>query len=88
MNVQFKSYIGNKSSNISLQITGLSKGRFESLKDEFLQRGLMTNELLSYCLQHFNLNIESQETFMDLMLKFDLCYQVNALMFDTSSFIY
>ncbi|XP_060576811.1 malignant fibrous histiocytoma-amplified sequence 1 homolog, partial [Ruditapes philippinarum] len=58
------------------QMTGLSQVRFTSLKEEFLQRGLMTNDLLSYCLQHFNLSLESQETFMDLMLKFDLCYQV------------
>lgn len=58
------------------QMSGLSAGRFESLKGEFLQRGLMTNELLSFCLQHFSLSLESQEIFMDLMLKFDLCYQV------------
>lgn len=58
------------------QRAGLSKSRFEILKDEFLKRGLMTGELLSYCLQHFSLSLESQEIFMDLMLKFDLCYQV------------
>ena len=47
------------------------------MRDEFLNRGLMTIELLAYVLQQFNLGSAAQETFIDLMLKFDLCYQVD-----------
>ena len=41
-----------------------------------MKRGLMAIELLTYCLQHFNLSLESRDMFVDLMLKFDLCYEV------------
>ena len=36
----------------------------------------MSDKLLHYCLLHFNLSLDAQDTFIDLMLKFDLCYEV------------
>lgn len=54
----------------------LSQGRFAGLKEVFLKKGLMAIELLEYCLQHFSLSLESRDIFVDLMLKFDLCYEV------------
>ncbi|XP_052813851.1 malignant fibrous histiocytoma-amplified sequence 1 homolog isoform X2 [Mya arenaria] len=58
------------------QLAGLTRGKFDGLKTAFLQRGLMTTELLNFCLQHFSLSLQSQDIFVDLMLKFDLCYKV------------
>lgn len=58
------------------KITELSQSKFESLKSQFLTHGLMTDKLLHYCLLHFNISLDAQDTFIDLMLKFDLCYEV------------
>jgi hypothetical protein len=41
-----------------------------------LTKGLMTLELLHYCLLHFKLSADARDMFIDLMLKFDLCYEV------------
>lgn len=57
-------------------ISELSQSKFESLKSQFLTHGLMTDKLLHYCLLHFNISLDAQDTFIDLMLKFDLCYEV------------
>lgn len=58
------------------QITELSQSQFESLKKQFMTHGLVTDKLLHYCLLHFNISLDAQDTFIDLMLKFDLCYEV------------
>ncbi|KAK7502424.1 hypothetical protein BaRGS_00006377 [Batillaria attramentaria] len=55
---------------------GLPSHRFEMLKDDFLQRGLMTFELLHFTLLHFQLSSDALDTFIDLMQKFDLCFEM------------
>ena len=62
---------------LSIFYIGITESLFELLKGEFLTGGLMAAELLHYTLLHFGLNLESQDIFIDLMLKFDLCYQVD-----------
>ena len=46
------------------------------MKEDFLRNGLMTYELLLYVLLQFALSYDSMDTFISLMLKFDLCYEV------------
>ncbi|XP_050418496.1 malignant fibrous histiocytoma-amplified sequence 1 homolog [Patella vulgata] len=55
---------------------GLTRNRFDSLKEDFLEEGLMSYELLHYCLLHFDLSSDDLDTFISLMLKFDLCFEV------------
>ena len=55
---------------------GLSSSRFKILKEDFVLRGIMTYELLHYTLLHFHLSSDALDTFISLMLKFDLCYEV------------
>ena len=57
-------------------LSELSQSQFESLKKQFMTHGLVTDKLLHYCLLHFNISLDAQDTFIDLMLKFDLCYEV------------
>jgi len=49
------------------------------MKEDFLTQCLMTLELLHYCLLHFQLTTDARDMFIDLMLKFDLCYEVPKL---------
>lgn len=58
------------------QLAGLNQKKFEAMKEDFLTKGLMTLELLNFCLYHFKLTPEARDTFVDLMLKFDLCYEL------------
>ena len=55
---------------------GLSSSRFEVLKEDFVRRGIMTYRLLHFTLLHFHLSSDALDTFISLMLKFDLCYEV------------
>jgi Leucine-rich repeat (LRR) protein len=57
------------------QIVGLSVHRFELLKADFIRKGTMTYELLHFSLLHFQLSPDTLDTFISLMLKFDLCYE-------------
>ena len=57
---------------------GLLPSRFNFLKDDFVHRGMMTYELLHYLLLHFSLSPDALDTFISLMLKFDLCYEVTS----------
>ncbi|XP_041375024.1 malignant fibrous histiocytoma-amplified sequence 1 homolog [Gigantopelta aegis] len=54
----------------------LSSARFDILKQDFIKKGLMAYELLKYTLIHFELSTDTLYTFISLMLKFDLCYEV------------
>ncbi|KAK7113399.1 malignant fibrous histiocytoma-amplified sequence 1 homolog [Littorina saxatilis] len=56
---------------------GLVLSRFAILKEDFVRRGIMTYELLHFTLLHFQLSSDALDTFISLMLKFDLCYEVN-----------
>lgn len=58
------------------QRAGLIASRFEILKEDFVRRGMMTYELLHFTLLHFHLSSDALDTFVSLMLKFDLCYEV------------
>ncbi|KAJ8320117.1 hypothetical protein KUTeg_001704 [Tegillarca granosa] len=58
------------------RISNINQNKFNMMKSDFLSQGLMTLELLHYCLLHFQLSIEAKDMFVDLMLKFDLCYEV------------
>lgn len=58
------------------RLAGLNKNKFDLMKEDFLTKGLMTLELLHYCLLHFKLSADARDMFIDLMLKFDLCYEV------------
>lgn len=58
------------------RLAGLNKNKFDLMKEDFLTKGLMTVELLHYCLLHFKLSADARDMFIDLMLKFDLCYEV------------
>ena len=58
------------------KLANLSERKFDMMKDDFLTKGLMTLEMLHFCLLHFQLSVEARDTFIDLMLKFDLCYEV------------
>ena len=55
---------------------GLSSSRFEIVKEDFVRRGFMAYELLHFSLLHFQLSPDALDTFISLMLKFDLCYEV------------
>ena len=57
-------------------LAGLTSARFDILKQDFIKRGLMAYELLNYTLIHFELSTDALCTFVSLMLKFDLCYEV------------
>ncbi|KAL5006034.1 hypothetical protein ScPMuIL_017192 [Solemya velum] len=57
-------------------IANVTKRRFEMMKSEFVNSGLMTVELLDYILLNFQLSRDAKDMFIDLMLKFDLCYEV------------
>ncbi|XP_060067336.1 malignant fibrous histiocytoma-amplified sequence 1 homolog [Ylistrum balloti] len=61
------------------RLANLSLHKFEEMKVDFLEQGLMTVELLHYCLLHFQLTTDARDMFIDLMLKFDLCYEVPKL---------
>lgn len=56
---------------------GITASRFETLKEDFVRKGLMTYELLHFMLLHFQLSSDALDTFISLMLKFDLCYEVS-----------
>ncbi|ESO96335.1 hypothetical protein LOTGIDRAFT_144062 [Lottia gigantea] len=58
------------------QQANLTKTKFDFMKEEFLSQGLLTYELLHYCLLHFELSPDALDTFISLMLKFDLCFEV------------
>lgn len=58
------------------KIAGLTQKKFVAMKEDFLTKGIMTLELLHFCLYHFKLSSEARDTFVDLMLKFDLCYEI------------
>ncbi|CAG5119224.1 unnamed protein product [Candidula unifasciata] len=57
----------------------LRESSFESMKKDFLSRGLLTKELLHYLLIHFKLCSDASDTFLNLiisvMLKFSLCFE-------------
>ncbi|XP_071112245.1 malignant fibrous histiocytoma-amplified sequence 1 homolog [Haliotis cracherodii] len=55
---------------------GLSPNKFDILKQDFIRKGLMAYELLHYTLCHFQLSADALDTFVSLMLKFELCYEV------------
>ncbi|KAL3854054.1 hypothetical protein ACJMK2_013336 [Sinanodonta woodiana] len=57
-------------------LAGLTRHKFDKQKQEFLHHGLMTQEMLHYTLLFCDLSIDARELFIDLMLKFDLCYEV------------
>ncbi|XP_069108576.1 malignant fibrous histiocytoma-amplified sequence 1 homolog isoform X2 [Argopecten irradians] len=61
------------------RLANISLHKFEEMKVDFLEQGLMTVELLHYCLLHFQLTTDARDMFIDLMLKFDLCYEVPKL---------
>lgn len=61
------------------RLANLNMHKFEEMKSDFLEQGLMTIELLHYCLLHFHLTADARDMFIDLMLKFDLCYEVPKL---------
>ena len=61
---------------ISGKIAGLNQKKFDAMKEDFLTKGIMTLELLHFCLYHFKLSSDARDTFVDLMLKFDLCYEI------------
>lgn len=58
------------------RIVNLSQQRFDLAMEEFLMRGMMPVELLQFCLHQFRLSVDALDTFVSLMLKFDLCYEV------------
>ncbi|KAK3083358.1 hypothetical protein FSP39_020728 [Pinctada imbricata] len=58
------------------KLASLTSKKFEMMKEDFLTKGLMMLEMLHYCLLHFQLSVEARDMFIDLMLKFDLCYEV------------
>ncbi|XP_076089133.1 malignant fibrous histiocytoma-amplified sequence 1 homolog [Mytilus galloprovincialis] len=58
------------------RMAGLNRNKFDLMKEDFLTKGLMTVELMHYCLLHFKLSADARDMFIDLMLKFDLCYEV------------
>ncbi|XP_062587393.1 malignant fibrous histiocytoma-amplified sequence 1 homolog [Saccostrea cucullata] len=58
------------------KIAGLTEKKFDAMKEDFLSKGIMTLELLHFCLYHFKISAEARDIFVDLMLKFDLCYEI------------
>ena len=66
--VSYDQALGNK--------VGLTSQRFEVLKKDFVCRGYMAYELLHFTLLQFQLSADALDIFVSLMLKFDLCYEV------------
>ncbi|GFO12921.1 malignant fibrous histiocytoma-amplified sequence 1 [Plakobranchus ocellatus] len=58
----------------------LRRDRFDRMKQNFLQRGLLTRELLRFLLVLFRLTEDASDSFLDLtlslMLKFSLCFKL------------
>lgn len=58
----------------------LRENHFDKMKKDFLTRGLLTKELLSYLLIHFRLSDDASQTFLNLiisvLLKFSLCFEL------------
>ncbi|CAL1543615.1 unnamed protein product, partial [Lymnaea stagnalis] len=62
------------------ETVSIREEQFTKMKRDFLNKGLMTKEMLRYLLIHFKLSEEAPETFLSLilslMIKFNLCFEL------------